>query len=202
MFTSRAEYRLLLREDNADLRLTPMGRELGLVDDIRWAAFNDKLEQIERERQRLRETWVHLTHPSLATLNAQLKAPLSREHNLEELLRRPEMTYEALMAVDGLGPRVANDQAAEQVEIQVKYAGYIDRQQDEIDKQLRNENTLLPLDLDYADVPGLSNEVKIKLNDTKPQTIGQAARIPGITPAAVSILLVHLKKRGLLRKSA
>ncbi|GAA4503502.1 tRNA uridine-5-carboxymethylaminomethyl(34) synthesis enzyme MnmG [Pseudaeromonas paramecii] len=202
MFTSRAEYRLLLREDNADLRLTPVGRELGLVDDIRWAAFNDKLEQIERERQRLRETWVHLNHPSLATLNDLLKAPLNREHNLEELLRRPEVTYQALMAVDGLGPRVDNAQAAEQVEIQVKYAGYIDRQQDEIDKQLRNENTLLPLDLDYAEVPGLSNEVKAKLNDAKPQTIGQAARIPGITPAAISILLVHLKKRGLLRKSA
>ncbi len=202
MFTSRAEYRLLLREDNADLRLTAMGRELGLVDDVRWAHFNTKLEQIEQEQQRLRTTWVNPSSECIAAVNALVQTPLTREHCLEELLRRPEVTYDALMQIEALGPRIPMDQAAEQVEIQVKYAGYIDRQQDEIDKQLRNENTLLPADLDYADVPGLSNEVRIKLNEARPATIGQASRISGITPAAISILLVYLKKRGLLRKSA
>jgi len=202
MFTSRAEYRLLLREDNADLRLTAIGRELGLVDDNRWAHFNEKLEQIEQEQQRLRTTWVNPTSACINDVNALLQTPLAREHCLEELLRRPEVTYDALMEIEALGPRIPLDQAAEQVEIQVKYAGYIDRQQDEIDKQQRNENTLLPADLDYADVSGLSNEVRLKLNESRPATIGQATRISGITPAAISILLVYLKKRGLLRKSA
>lgn len=202
MFTSRAEYRLLLREDNADLRLTPQGRELGLVDDTRWQAFNEKVDAIEAEKQRLKETWVHTKSPSVEQLNAQLKMPLSREHNLETLLRRPEVSYDSLMQVEGIGPGLANQQAAEQVEIQVKYAGYIERQLDEIEKHKRHEATLLPTKLDYADVPGLSNEVTAKLNDAKPETIGQAARISGITPAAISILLIHLKKMGLLRKSA
>ncbi|ENY72373.1 tRNA uridine 5-carboxymethylaminomethyl modification enzyme GidA [Aeromonas diversa CDC 2478-85] len=202
MFTSRAEYRLLLREDNADLRLTPAGRELGLVDDERWAKFNEKLEQVEQERQRLRSTWIHPQHPSLAAINELVNTPLSREHSLEELMRRPEVTYDGLMAIEGVGPGLEHAQAAEQVEIQIKYAGYIERQQDEVEKQLRNEHTLLPLDLDYRDVNGLSNEVVAKLNDAKPQTIGQASRISGITPAAISILLVHLKKHGLLRKTA
>lgn len=202
MFTSRAEYRLLLREDNADLRLTPQGRELGLVDDARWQAFNEKVDAIEAEKQRLKETWVHTKSPSVEQLNAQLKMPLSREHNLETLLRRPEVSYDSLMQVEGIGPGLANQQAAEQVEIQVKYAGYIERQLDEIEKHKRHEATLLPTKLDYADVPGLSNEVTAKLNDAKPETIGQAARISGITPAAISILLIHLKKMGLLRKSA
>jgi tRNA uridine 5-carboxymethylaminomethyl modification enzyme len=202
MFTSRAEYRLLLREDNADIRLTTIGRELGLVDDERWGKFNAKMEQVELERQRMRSTWIHPQHPSLEAVNALVNTPLTREQSLEELLRRPEVTYDALMTIDGIGPAVADPAAAEQVEIQIKYAGYIDRQQDEVEKQLRNENTLLPLDLDYRDVNGLSNEVKAKLNDAKPQTIGQASRISGITPAAISILLVHLKKHGLLRKTA
>ncbi|WP_041210475.1 tRNA uridine-5-carboxymethylaminomethyl(34) synthesis enzyme MnmG [Aeromonas jandaei] len=202
MFTSRAEYRLLLREDNADIRLTSIGRELGLVDDERWSKFNAKMEQVELERQRMRSTWIHPQHPSLEAVNALVNTPLTREQSLEELLRRPEVTYDALMTIDGIGPAVADPAAAEQVEIQIKYAGYIDRQQDEVEKQLRNENTLLPLDLDYRDVNGLSNEVKAKLNDAKPQTIGQASRISGITPAAISILLVHLKKHGLLRKTA
>ncbi|WP_421284657.1 tRNA uridine-5-carboxymethylaminomethyl(34) synthesis enzyme MnmG [Aeromonas veronii] len=202
MFTSRAEYRLLLREDNADIRLTAIGRELGLVDDERWSKFNAKMEQVELERQRMRSTWIHPQHPSLEAVNALVNTPLTREQSLEELLRRPEVTYDALMTIDGIGPAVADPAAAEQVEIQIKYAGYIDRQQDEVEKQLRNENTLLPLDLDYRDVNGLSNEVKAKLNDAKPQTIGQASRISGITPAAISILLVHLKKHGLLRKTA
>lgn len=202
MFTSRAEYRLLLREDNADVRLTTVGRELGLVDDERWSKFNTKMEQVELERQRLRSTWIHPQHPSLAAVNALVTTPLSREQSLEELLRRPEVTYDALMAIEGVGPSVSDHAAAEQVEIQIKYAGYIERQHDEVAKQLRNENTLLPQDLDYHQVNGLSNEVKAKLSDTKPQTIGQASRISGITPAAISILLVHLKKHGLLRKTA
>ena len=202
MFTSRAEYRLLLREDNADIRLTAIGRELGLVDDERWSKFNAKMEQVELERQRMRSTWIHPQHPSLEAVNALVNTPLTREQSLEELLRRPEVTYDALMAIEGVGPSVTDPAAAEQVEIQIKYAGYIERQHDEVEKQLRNENTLLPLDLDYREVNGLSNEVKAKLNDAKPQTIGQASRISGITPAAISILLVHLKKHGLLRKTA
>ncbi|AWA08631.1 tRNA uridine-5-carboxymethylaminomethyl(34) synthesis enzyme MnmG [Aeromonas hydrophila] len=202
MFTSRAEYRLLLREDNADLRLTGIGRELGLVDDERWGKFNAKMEQVEQERQRMRSTWIHPQHPSLEAVNALVNTPLTREQSLEELLRRPEVTYEALMAIEGVGPALPDTAAADQVEIQIKYAGYIERQHDEVEKQLRNENTLLPLDMNYRDVNGLSNEVIAKLNDAKPQTIGQASRISGITPAAISILLVHLKKHGLLRKTA
>ncbi|MGY4043422.1 tRNA uridine-5-carboxymethylaminomethyl(34) synthesis enzyme MnmG [Aeromonas hydrophila] len=202
MFTSRAEYRLLLREDNADLRLTGIGRELGLVDDERWGKFNAKMELVEQERQRMRSTWIHPQHPSLEAVNALVNTPLTREQSLEELLRRPEVTYEALMAIEGVGPALLDTAAADQVEIQIKYAGYIERQHDEVEKQLRNENTLLPLDMNYRDVNGLSNEVIAKLNDAKPQTIGQASRISGITPAAISILLVHLKKHGLLRKTA
>ncbi|WP_281705063.1 tRNA uridine-5-carboxymethylaminomethyl(34) synthesis enzyme MnmG [Aeromonas taiwanensis] len=202
MFTSRAEYRLLLREDNADLRLTAIGRELGLVDDHRWSLFNAKVEQVEQERQRMRSTWIHPQHPSLEAVNALVNTPLTREQSLEELLRRPEVTYDALMAIEGIGPALNDPAAADQVEIQIKYAGYIERQHDEVEKQLRNENTLLPLDMNYRDVNGLSNEVIAKLNDAKPETIGQASRISGITPAAISILLVHLKKHGLLRKTA
>lgn len=202
MFTSRAEYRLLLREDNADLRLTEEGRRLGLVNDHRWALFSDKVERMEQESQRLRSTWISPKHAAAPALNEKLKTPLSREHNLEELLRRPELDYPTLMAIDGIGPGIDHKQAAEQVEIQTKYAGYIERQKDEIQKQLRNEHTRLPLDLDYAEVSGLSNEVIAKLNAAHPETLGQASRISGVTPAAISILLVHLKKRGLLRKSA
>ena len=202
MFTSRAEYRLLLREDNADLRLTETGRQLGLVDDERWARFSEKLENIELERQRLRSTWVNPTSVGVDAVNAVISAPLSREASGEDLLRRPEMDYATLTALDAFAPALADEQAAEQVEIQVKYAGYIARQQDEIEKQLRHENTPLPADLDYRQVNGLSNEVIAKLNDHKPTSIGQASRISGITPAAVSILLVWLKKQGLLRRTA
>lgn len=202
MFTSRAEYRLMLREDNADLRLTEKGRELGLVDDARWARFNQKLEMIELERQRLRGIWVNPRSEQVELVNANLSAPLSKEASAEELLRRPEMTYQLLTSLTPFGPSVPDVQAAEQVEIQVKYEGYIARQQDEIEKQQRNENTLLPLDLDYRQVNGLSNEVIAKLNDHKPTSIGQATRISGITPAAISILLIWLKKQGLLRRSA
>ncbi|AZG71480.1 tRNA uridine-5-carboxymethylaminomethyl(34) synthesis enzyme MnmG [Shewanella livingstonensis] len=202
MFTSRAEYRLLLREDNADLRLTEKGRELGLVDDNRWELFIAKRESIELELQRLRSQWVHPNSPLLGVLNPQLNTPISREASFEDLLRRPEMDYAKLMSLDGFGPGLNDQQAAEQVQIQVKYSGYIQRQQEEIDKAIRHESSLLPLDLDYQEVPGLSNEVIAKLNNHKPDTVGQASRISGITPAAISILLVHLKKRGLLRKIA
>ncbi len=202
MFTSRAEYRLMLREDNADLRLTAKGRELGLVDDARWAAFNAKMEQIELERQRLKQSWIHPQHAALAEVNALLKTPLSREASLEDLIRRPEVNYQDLMAIEGVGPALNDAAAAEQVEIQIKYEGYINRQQDEIAKQERNENTRLPAQFDYAVVKGLSNEVVVKLNQAQPETVGQASRISGITPAAISLLLVFLKKQGLLRKSA
>ncbi|GGI89179.1 tRNA uridine 5-carboxymethylaminomethyl modification enzyme MnmG [Shewanella hanedai] len=202
MFTSRAEYRLLLREDNADLRLTEKGRELGLVDDNRWEKFNVKREAIEQELQRLRSQWVHPHSPLIDILNPELNTPISREASFEDLLRRPEMDYPKLMSLEGFGPGLEDPRAAEQVQIQVKYSGYIQRQQDEIDKAVRHETTGLPLDLDYQEVPGLSNEVIAKLNDHKPDTIGQASRISGMTPAAISILLVHLKRRGLLRKKA
>lgn len=202
MFTSRAEYRLMLREDNADLRLTEAGRELGLVDDARWARFNQKLESIEQERQRLRDIWVHPKSECVEEVNGVLSAALTKEASGEDLLRRPEMTYQQLMTLSTFAPALSDPQAAEQVEIQVKYEGYIARQQEEIDRQLRNENTLLPVGLDYRQVSGLSNEVIAKLNDHKPGSIGQASRISGITPAAISILLIYLKKQGLLRKSA
>ncbi|RUT67319.1 tRNA uridine-5-carboxymethylaminomethyl(34) synthesis enzyme MnmG [Morganella morganii] len=202
MFTSRAEYRLMLREDNADARLTETGRELGLVDDVRWAHFSEKMELIEKERQRLRDIRVHPQSESVKEINAILNTPLSKEATGEDLLRRPEMDYNRLMTLSDFAPGVNSPEAAQQVEIQVKYEGYISRQQDEIQRQLRNENATLPVDLDYKQVTGLSNEVVAKLNDHKPTSIGQASRISGITPAAISILLVWLKKQGLLRRSA
>ncbi|SHO56229.1 tRNA uridine-5-carboxymethylaminomethyl(34) synthesis enzyme MnmG [Vibrio quintilis] len=200
MFTSRAEYRLLLREDNADLRLTEKGYELGLVDETRWKRFNQKIENMETERQRLKDIWVNPQSVGIDELNTMLKTPVSREANGEDLLRRPEMTYQKLTSLSQYAPASEDQQATEQVEIQVKYEGYIQRQQDEIQKSLRHEHTKLPLDLDYKDVKGLSNEVILKLNTAKPETIGIASRISGITPAAISILLVYLKKNGLLKK--
>lgn len=202
MFTSRAEYRLLLREDNADIRLTEKGRELGLVCDARWRRFNEKMENIEQERQRLKSTWVHKDHVALDQLNPMLKNPISRENNLEDILRRPETRYEDIMSIKEFGPALEDKQASEQVEIQIKYAGYIDRQLEEIAKKKRHEDTLIPFDFDYGQISGLSNEVVAKLTDTRPETIGKASRISGITPAAISLLLVYLKKHGLLRKSA
>ena len=202
MFTSRAEYRLMLREDNADLRLTEKGRELGLVDDVRWAHFNHKVELIEKERQRLKDIWVHPKAEGHDEIDQILSVPLSKEANGEDLLRRPEMDYQTLISLSRFAPGITDPQAADQVEIQVKYEGYIARQQEEIERQLRNENALLPVDLDYKQVKGLSNEVMAKLNDHKPTSIGQASRISGITPAAISILLVWLKKQGMLRRSA
>ncbi|OEF54526.1 tRNA uridine(34) 5-carboxymethylaminomethyl synthesis enzyme MnmG [Enterovibrio norvegicus] len=202
MFTSRAEYRLLLREDNADLRLTEVGRQLGLVDDERWARFNQKLENIEQEAQRLRGIWVNPTSEHAEAINGILKAPMTREANGEDLLRRPEVTYDQLVAQAAFAPAHDDKQAREQVEIQVKYEGYINRQKDEIEKSIRHENTQLPIELDYKQIKGLSNEVIAKLKDARPETIGKASRISGITPAAISILLVHLKKQGMLKKGA
>ena len=196
MFTSRAEYRLLLREDNADLRLTARGRELGLVGDERWAAFEAKREGIERETEHLAGTWVQPGSEEASQLEAKLPNPLAREYNLADLLKRPELGYEDIAALQPR--REVAPQVAEQVTIQAKYAGYIDRQQAEIDKLRRHEDTRLPEDFDYGQVDGLSNEVKQTLSEARPQTLAHAGRIPGVTPAAVSLLLIYLKKRGAL----
>ena len=196
MFTSRAEHRLLLREDNADLRLTEAGRDLGLVDDMRWAAFCEKREAIEREQQRLRAAVLQPTAISAEDSQRVFGDVLSREYKLYDLLRRPNVSYADLTSLPAFGDPVTDEKVAEQVEIQCKYAGYIDRQQEEINKQRRNEATRLPDSLDYALVRGLSNEVRQKLQNQRPVTVGQAARIPGITPAAISLLLVYLKKAG------
>ncbi|MBX9636633.1 MAG: tRNA uridine-5-carboxymethylaminomethyl(34) synthesis enzyme MnmG, partial [Nitrosomonas sp.] len=194
MFTSRAEYRLQLREDNADLRLTETGRKLGLIDDQRWEAFSNKQEAIEKEQQRLDSIRVLPgTLPEQDALRVLGKG-IEREYTLTELLKRPDVTYETLMTLPGAGEPVASAQVAEQVEIQAKYHGYIQRQQEEVSRQAQYENTLLPKEIDYGVVKGLSNEVQQKLNQHKPETIGQASRISGVTPAAISLLLVHLKR--------
>ncbi len=200
MFTSRAEYRLLLREDNADLRLTEIGRRLGVVDDERWRAFAAKREAIERESQRLRETWVRPGQANEADWQRVLHGPLARESRAAELLRRPEVSYGELMSLPGVGPGETDPQVAEQVEIQAKYAGYIERQRDEIERQRRHEEMVLPTDFDYSQVHGLSREVSEKLGRHRPHTLGQAGRIPGVTPAAISLLLIHLK-RGRVRRN-
>ncbi|VFP86903.1 tRNA uridine-5-carboxymethylaminomethyl(34) synthesis enzyme MnmG [Candidatus Erwinia haradaeae] len=199
MFTARAEYRLMLREDNADLRLTAVGRELGLIDDARWLHLNKKLENIEKERQRLRDTRVFPRAKDISQINAIINGEVIKETNCEELLRRPEVTYQKLMQLDQCGPLLSDTQAAEQVEIQIKYEGYIFRQQQEIDKHRKNENTPIPIHIDYNQIKGLSNEALVKLIQYKPESIGQASRISGITPAIISILLIFLKKQGLLR---
>lgn len=193
MFTSRAEYRLILREDNADLRLTEKGRELGLIDDERWAAFEAKREGIAQEEQRLKSTWVRPGTPQGDAIAARFGTPLAHEYNLLNLLARPEIDYATL--VELTEAPVVDNQVAEQVEIKTKYAGYIDRQQDEIAKLRASEDTKLPDDLDYASISGLSKEIQFKLGSTRPATLGQASRIPGVTPAAISLLLIHLKKR-------
>ena len=196
MFTSRAEYRLLLREDNADLRLTEKARELGLISDERWAAFTTKREQIEVEKQRLNSTWLQAGQVPDDVAQKVLGNTLKKEANLMELLRRPEVTYETLMTLPGAGESVIDPRVAEQLEIQAKYHGYIERQQAEIEKHKKHESMVLDAAFDYKEVSGLSNEVAQKLNDHKPSTIGQASRISGVTPAAISLLLVYLKKHG------
>jgi len=198
MFTSRAEYRLSLREDNADLRLTEIGRDLGLVDDGRWEAFNRKRDAIVREEERLKATWVN---PRLVPEREAVRVlgqPMEREYRLFDLLRRPEVTYATLMSLPGAGQGLDVDtepQAVEQVEIQAKYSGYIERQKEEVQKALAHETLKLPPDLDYSQVHGLSIEVGQRLNQHRPETLGQAARLQGITPAAISLLLVHLKRK-------
>ncbi len=200
MFTSRAEYRLILREDNADLRLTDTGRKLGLVDDERWDRFNRKRDAIAVERQRLERTRIHPNTDQGAVADGHLSQPLTRDQSLAELLRRPEMAYRQIAEIGG--ERADDPAVAEQVEIEIKYEGYISRQADEIERLRRNENTRLPLELDYDAVGGLSNEIKQKLKAVRPETIAQASRIQGVTPAAVSQLLVYLKKRELLKKQS
>jgi len=196
MFTSRAEYRLLLREDNADLRLTEKARELGLVSDERWAAFTEKRESIELEKQRLNSTWLKPGTVPDELAEKVVGNKLKKEANLMDLLRRPEVSYETLMTLPGTGDAVIDPVVAEQIEIQAKYHGYIERQQAEIQKQKQHETYELSINFDYTQVTGLSNEVAQKLNQHKPATLGQASRISGITPAAVSLLLIYLKKHG------
>jgi tRNA uridine 5-carboxymethylaminomethyl modification enzyme len=195
MFTSRAEYRLLLREDNADLRLSETGRRLGLVDDVRWAAFCRKREAIEGEQQRLRDLWVRPADLGEGGSEPPPGLELNREVRALQLLARPEVAYRDLMRLKHLAPGVEDPQVIEQLEVQAKYAGYIERQRDEIERQRANEAVVLPLDFDYEKVRGLSSEVKEKFQRHRPQTLGQAGRIPGVTPAAISLLLIHLKKR-------
>ena len=200
VFTSRAEYRLLLREDNADIRLTPIAHQFGLIDEARWRRFNEKMENIEKERTRLQQTWAHLQMANLTELNAMLNSPLAREASGEDLIRRPEMSYEKLTQIEPFSPALADKQAAEQVEIMIKYQGYIEHQLNEIERHKRHENTLIPAEFDYDKVDSLSNEVRAKLMQHRPVSIGQASRISGITPAAISILLVSLKKQGMLKR--
>lgn len=199
MFTSRAEYRLILREDNADLRLTEKGRELGLVDDLRWAAFSAKKEQIEQETCRLSGTWIQPKTEQAAAVEAKTRQPMTREYNLLDLLKRPELEYDDLASLKG--EPVDNPQVAEQVQIQVKYAGYISRQQDDIEKLRRHEDTELPPEMDYDSIEGMSKEIRQKLGENRPETLAAASRIPGVTPAAVSLLLIHLKKRAMATNS-
>ncbi len=192
MFTSRAEYRLLLREDNADMRLTEKGRELGLVDDDRWKQFSDKREAIELERQRLKSTWIQPASDTAEKLSAHIENKLSHEYSLFELLKRPEIDYKI---IGSLYPdHQVEKTIAEQVEIDAKYSGYITRQQDEVNRLRRHEKTRIPVDFNYQSIKGLSNEVKQKLSEATPETLARASRIPGVTPAAISLLIVQLKK--------
>ena len=194
MFTSRAEYRLQLREDNADLRLTEAGRKLGVVGDLRWDAFCRHRDAVGKELERIKSCWINPKTVSRAEVERVLGQPLERDCTLAELLRRPGVTYAALMSLGGTGDAAADARVAEQVEIATKYAGYIDRQHDEIARNASQEALALPGDFDYRTVRGLSSEVQQKLNQHRPETIGQARRISGITPAAIALLLVHLKR--------
>ena len=201
MFTSRAEYRLMLREDNADLRLTPIAYDLGLIDGERYSAFEKKVNEIEREKARLKSTLIKPSSDEAKELSKVLKTPLSKEQKLEEILRRPEANLDNLLKACSLDPIVSTDQAREQVEIQIRYQGYLEHEMEEIKKREQNEKTLLPLNFDYKNISALSNEVAQKLNEYKPETLGMASRISGVTPAAISILMVHLKKLNLIGKN-
>ncbi|MBD3777018.1 MAG: tRNA uridine-5-carboxymethylaminomethyl(34) synthesis enzyme MnmG, partial [Thiotrichales bacterium] len=194
MFTSRAEYRLMLREDNADQRLTPIAREFGLVDDARWMAFETKMERLEKELERLKQTWIYPAHAEAKKAEALMELPLSKEQSLFDLLKRPNVRYDALAELEVFGEGIEAEEVVDQIEIEAKYAGYIERQKQEIEKLRRSENTAIPEDLDLDKISGLSNEVKQKLRDHKPATLGMAGRIQGITPAAISILMIAIKK--------
>ncbi|HXK00295.1 MAG TPA: FAD-dependent oxidoreductase, partial [Buchnera sp. (in: enterobacteria)] len=195
MFTARAEYRLTLREDNADLRLTEIGRNLGLVDDIRWIRYNEKKSLINKELERLTDLIVTSDSFEKKTFSNSLEKKLTKSYNAKDLLKRPEVTYQNLMKLPSFGPGLSDSESAEQVEIQIKYEGYILRQKDEINRHISHENTMLSGISDYRNVIGLSNEVVAKLNSYKPISIGQASRISGITPAAISILLIYIKNQ-------
>lgn len=194
MFTSRAEYRLMLREDNADQRLTPVAREMGLIDDARWAAYENKLETLEQEVQRLKDIWIHPAHAEAKKAEDLMELPLSKEQTLFDLLKRPKVEYKSLATMDVFGEGVVDEAVVDQVEIQAKYAGYIDRQMQQIEKVKRSESVKIPANLDLDVISGLSNEVKQKLRDHKPDNLGMASRIQGITPAAISLLLIEIKK--------
>jgi len=196
MFTSRAEYRLILREDNADLRLSPKAQELGLLSNKQWGFFQNKCESIAKESARLEVTWIHPGSEAANAIASLINQPLEREYKMSELLKRPELTYKELAAIPSLGPSVGDEAVAGQVEVQIKYAGYIERQTKEIERTLRYENLKLMAELDFTVIPGLSRELQEKLKNVRPDTLGQATRIPGMTPAAISLLLVHLKKHG------
>lgn len=200
MFTSRAEYRLILREDNADLRLTETGRELGVVDDERWRHFTARREAIGAERQRLDSTRIKPSSEEAALVNQYLRSPMKDAMSLSDLMRRPEINYEHLVEISG--HRTEDETVSDQVEIQIKYEGYISRQEADIERLRQNENRAIPFDLDYDAVGGLSNEITEKLKAVRPETIAQVARIQGVTPAAVSQLLIHLKKRDMSRQES
>ena len=203
MFTSRAEYRLMLREDNADQRLTPIGRDIGLVDDARWSDFNDKMDQCRAEKERLKITYIQAGSPEAQTLQAKTQKPLSREYSMLELLKRPELTYADLAAVSDAGS--IRPDAALQVEIESKYEGYIARQEQEIQRLSGQVETLIPDTFEYGVISGLSNELQAKLNEVRPVNLDQASRIPGMTPAALSLLVIYLKKQasaGIMQQSA
>ncbi len=199
MFTSRAEYRLLLREDNADIRLTETGRELGLVKDDQWRVFNEKLEAVEREKQRLSSTWIQVGSAAAGRLESRSGIKLSREYNLADLLKRPEVSYD--MLVESIQSGGVEPEVAFQLEVDARYAGYIARQSEEIERIRRHELTPIPEDISYEKVRGLSNEVCQKLSDARPETLARAARIPGVTPAAISLLLVYLKKQSIMKEN-
>ena len=195
MFTSRAEYRLQLREDNADTRLTQIGHNMGIVDEQRWSAYSRKAEAVKTETARLNKLWATPGNTLGAAVQAQLNVPITRECNVLDLIKRPEITYASLMTVADLGPGVADEKVAEQIEITVKYSGYLDRQREDIERQRRHEDSEIPKDFDYKSISGLGTEIESKLIKVRPETIGQAQRIPGMTPAAISLLLVTLSKR-------
>ena len=200
MFTSRAEYRLLLRQDNADLRLTELGYQLGCVDELRWRVFCEKRETIERESERLRRHWIQPDSTAAKQFAEIFSQPLEREYNMWELLRRPQVDYQQLISLDHCGPAVEDSLVVEQIDIQAQYHGYLTRQASEIARQLQYESADIPSNIQYEQISGLSSELKQKLMNVKPATIAQAKRIPGMTPAAISLLLIHLKKRSLTTK--